>query len=239
MKNDKMIRNFRTPYFSNGLLNMYVVTLIPSYLSCYQIVTRFITMLLTLKHLILFILDEWLRSWNDFSSLDLAMINKELRFYFYAPNSQDSIIIGKINNDIAITISNGEKLASLMKWKEKRLLEITKLCLGEYNFFGYCMLGNKFSTLTDLKMSNSQDFELQLIFYSNLPNLIKFSMEDYSVVICREALNVADNIFPVTNIKELSLKDINCTMRSGGNKENPIQNVVSLADSTKLYLWIK
>ena len=123
---------------------------------------------------------EWLCSWDDFSSLDLAMANKELRFYFYAPNSQDSIIIGKINNDIAITISNGEKLASLMKWKEKRLLEITKLCLDHLHLyddlFEYCMLGNKFSTLTDLKISNSDDVELQSIFFGNLPNLIKFSM---------------------------------------------------------------
>jgi len=40
------------------------------------------------------------------------------------------IPLKKINNDITITISNGDKFVSLIKWKEKRLLETTKLRLG-------------------------------------------------------------------------------------------------------------
>ena len=86
------------------------------------------------RHLILFILDEWLCSWNDLSSLDLALTNKELRFYFY----EDSI--EKINSEITIIIKNGKKLASLIEWKEKRQLEITKLCLDhliEYDLSEY------------------------------------------------------------------------------------------------------
>ena len=189
------------------------------------------------KHLILFILDEWLCSWNDFSSLDLAMINKELRFYLYAPNSHDSI--GKINNDITITIKNGENFASLMNWKEKRLVAITKLCLNcldKYNLFGYCMLGNKFSTLMELEISNSDDVQLQFIFYGSLPNLIKFSMKECSILICHEAL-ILDKIFPVTNIKELLLDNIVWILQGSGSKVKPLQKV-SLAGCTKLYLWI-
>ena len=175
------------------------------------------------KHLILFILDEWLCSWNDFSSLDVAMANKELRFYFYAPDSQDSI--GKINNDLTITIKNGENFVSLMKWKEKHLLAITKLCLYNLdikNFFEVCMLGNKLSTLTELTVINSCEVQLQSIFYGSLPNLTKFSMKNCSILICREALNLADNVIPTTNIKELSLETINCSIRSGGSKVKPV-----------------
>ena len=119
------------------------------------------------KHLILFILDEWLCSWNDFSSLDLAMTNKELRKYFYALDSQDSI--GKINNAITITIKDGDKLTSLMKWKEKRLLSITRLFLNQQDkydgLFGYCILRNKVSTLTELKICVSVDVPLQLLSF--------------------------------------------------------------------------
>jgi len=189
------------------------------------------------KHLIVFILDEWLFSWNDFSSLDLAMANKELRQYIYAPNSQDSTI-GKINYDIAITIRNGEHFVSLMKWKEKRLLEITKLCLDYLHVFEYCMLGKRMSALTELKISHSHITELQSIFYGNLPNLIKLTMEDCSINICREALNVTDKVFSVTNIKELLLENINCTMQSDESKMISELNNVSLADCTKLYLWM-
>ena len=129
-----------------------------------------------------------------------------------------------------------------MKWKEKRLLEITKLCLDHLHLyddlFEYCMLGNKFSTLTELEIVNTNDVELQIVFYGNLPNLIKFSMQDCSILICREALNL-DKIFSVTNIKELSLEDIRFILqgRGGGSKVKQVQNV-SLADSTKLYLWM-
>jgi len=192
------------------------------------------------KHLILFILDEWLCSWNDFSSLDLAMTNKELRFYLYTPLNLQYDSIRKLNSDITITIRNGEQYASLMKWKEKRLLEITKLCLDHSNLyddlFEYCMLGNKFSTLTQLEIIDTSDVELQLIFYGNLPNLRKFSMKDCSILICREALNL-DKLFSATNIKELSLNTIDCTLRSGGSKAKPVWDV-PLADCTKLYLWM-
>ena len=120
------------------------------------------------KHLILFILDEWLCSWDDFSSLDLAMTNKKLRINFYTTSNLQYDSIGKINND-TITIRNGERYASLMKWKEKRLLEITKLCLEKVDkyddLFGYCMLGNQFSTLTKLKICHSYDVQLQPIFF--------------------------------------------------------------------------
>ena len=47
----------------------------------------------------------------------------------------------------------------------------------------------KFPTYTELKISNS-DVPLQLIFCGNLPNLIKLSMEDCSILFSREALNV-------------------------------------------------
>jgi len=190
------------------------------------------------KHLILFILNEWLCSWNDFSSLDVAMANKELRFYFYAPDSQDSI--AKINHDIDITINNGDNFASLMKWKEKRLFEIRKLCLKHLDkyddLFGYCMLGNNFSTLTELKIWSSDGVELQLILYGNLPNLIKFSVTGCSMLIYREAL-VLDKLYRVTNIQELLLYDVKYTMRSGGSKTKPVENV-SLSDCTKIYLWM-
>ena len=90
------------------------------------------------KHLIFFILDEWLCSWSDFASLDLAMTNKELRKYFYAPDCQ---VIGKINNDITINIMNGESFISLIKWKDKRLFAIAKLRLNYFylhdELFGY------------------------------------------------------------------------------------------------------
>ena len=160
------------------------------------------------------------------------MTNKELR-------SQDSI--GKINNDITITIRNSEKLASLMKWKEQHLLQITKLCLNrldKYDLFGYCMLGNNFPTLTDLKISNTNEVQLQSIFYGNLPNLIKFSIVNCSILICRNALNaVADIVFHVTNIKELSLENIDYILQSGESKVRPVQKA-SLADCTKLFLWM-
>ena len=123
-----------------------------------------------LLNLILFILDEWLCSWNDLSSLDTAMTNKELRQYIYA---QDSI--GKINSDITITISSGEKFTSMMKWKDKWLFEIANLCLNqldEYDLFEYSILGNKFSTLTELRIIDSNEVQLQFIFCGNLPNLI-------------------------------------------------------------------
>jgi len=194
------------------------------------------------KHLILFILNEWLCSWDDFSTLDVAMTNKELRRYFYTPDSQDSI--AKINNDIAIAISSGEKLAILMEWKENRQLEITKLWLDYLETYDelfeyYCMsVGSKFSTLTQMKISNSYDAQLQLIFCGNLPNLTKLVMEDCSILICREELTVADKIFCVTNIKELSLNRIRYTMRRDGSKVKSVQNVVALADCSKLYLWM-
>jgi len=127
-----------------------------------------------------------------------------------------------------------------MKWKEKRLLEITKLCLDHLHLyddlFEYCMLGNKFSTLTQLEIDNTNDVELQIVFYGNLPNLKKFSMKDCSILICREALNL-DKIFSATNIKELSLNNIKYTLRSGERKVKPAQNV-PLADCTKIYLWM-
>jgi len=189
------------------------------------------------KHLILFILDEWLCSWNDFSSMDLAMTNKELRFYFYAPNSSSQDSIRKINKDITIRISSGMGFESLLKWKEKRLLEITKLCLDfEYNEFGRCMLGNTFPTLIELEIIDSCDVELQHIFYGNLPNLKRCCMQNGSICICPETLN---KTFPVTNIKELLLNNVKYTLISGVRlrKVRRVWNV-SLADCTKLYLWM-
>jgi len=84
---------------------------------------------------------------------------------FLCARSQD---MRKMNH-ITITIRSGKNFASLMKWKEKRLLEITKLCLEKVDkyddLFGYCMLGNQFSTLTKLKICHSYDVQLQPIFF--------------------------------------------------------------------------
>ena len=92
---------------------------------------------------------------------------------------------------------------NLMKWKEKYLFVITKLCLkhlDEYTFLDIACWETNFYSY---RAENNQS-----IFYGNLPNLIKFNVKDCLIVICREALNVADQIFPVTNIKELSLENI-------------------------------
>ena len=99
------------------------------------------------------------------------------------------------------------------------------------------MLGNKFSTLTELEISNANEVQLQLIFYGNLPNLIKFIIVNCSILICREAL-ILDKLFPATNIRKLLMDSINYTTQRGESQVEPAENAVSLADCTKLYLWM-
>lgn len=178
------------------------------------------------KDLVLDIINDWLGSLKDFSSLDRAVANKELRSCLLFPTASQ-VELGE-----AIDINSDNKLMGIIIWKEKRLLKIKNIWLNKYKlrfnslpYFG-CFLPH----LEELKIED-QEFQLQDIFYSSLSHLEKLSLIGCMIVIQELAL---DCIFLTTNValKQLDFEKV----RLSYGKSSSV--TVSSSAYTKFYIWV-
>jgi len=160
------------------------------------------------------IICEWLGSLREYCSLDKALRNKESRSLFIATTSRTAT--SKICFGETIKINSDKKLNAIMKWKEKRLVEIRKICIiKEYQNVNvdYGLVGTIFTQLKEIEL-NGCDCKLHNLFNSSLPYLESLLIKNSSIIVNRVAL---DSIIVSTNIHTLKLQYIKKIGFDGGD----------------------
>jgi len=178
------------------------------------------------KELLWDIIIEWLSCLKDFSSLDRAVTNKEIRCCLFTVN----VPARKLEFKEAVQIGSNKKLIEFVKWKKHRSVEIENMCLNKYD--APCNrlphFGCYFSQLRDLKIVN-WELQLQDIFYCNLPHLEKLILNNCTIFI----QELAAEYISTTNLKELIFGNIILT-----DGKALLNAAVSPNHYAKFCLWI-
>jgi len=150
------------------------------------------------------IVNDWLDdSPKDLCSFDIALANKELRFLYYS-------YLEKVKTGLQKTFSIkiDSHWTEILRWKDRRGIPVTKLRLQFTSNFYNSLISHYFPHLQELTIKK-ETFPLACIFYAHLPklrklhlscgglivptalhvspmNLIDFSMDDLSTILCRK-----------------------------------------------------